>query len=167
MSILSCWGEVLNLAIDLLPFRIEVLPGHLAGLLLLEHLVHDRDNPVFKSAVVGVGHNQVTNAVQTFGAQVLPHGAEAPGGQVGVAQALDEVLLDAAGGGDDGGDVAVLDEVAQDAAQAGRDEVGGVAEEDGGPVARVRVAPGAHVVDDAHGLAHGRRLEAHRFIGGD
>ena len=51
--------------------------------------------------------------------------------EVGWAEALDEVLLDAAGGGDEAGDVFVLDEVQDDLAQAGGDEVGGVAEEDG------------------------------------
>ncbi len=52
--------------------------------------------------------------------------------EVGGAETFDEVFFDAAGRGDDGGDVFVFDEVAEDGAEAGGDEVGGVAEEDGG-----------------------------------
>jgi hypothetical protein len=47
------------------------------------------------------------------------------------SEALDEVLLDSASGGDEAGDVFVLDEEADDLAETGGDEVGGVAEEDG------------------------------------
>jgi hypothetical protein len=47
------------------------------------------------------------------------------------AEALYKVLLDAAGGGDEAVDELVLREEADDFAQAGGDEVGGVAEEEG------------------------------------
>jgi len=43
--------------------------------------------------------------------------------EVGGTEAFDEIFFDAAGCGDDGGDVLVFDEVAEDRAQAGRYEV--------------------------------------------
>lgn len=52
-------------------------------------------------------------------------------GEVGLSETFDEVFFDAAGGGDEAGDVFVFDEVEDDFAKAGGDEVGGVAEEDG------------------------------------
>lgn len=81
-----------------------------AGLLLLEHLVEDGDDPVLKGAIVGVGNDEVPDAVEALLAQVGARGAK--GRHVRVAEALDQVLLDAAGRGDDGRDVLVLNEVA-------------------------------------------------------
>ena len=119
----------------------ELVLGPAAGLLLLEHGVEDGHDPVLKGAVVLVGHDEVADAVEALEAEALAVGAE--GGHVGVAEALDKVLLDAAGGGDDGRDVLVLDQVAQDAAEARRDEVGGVAEEDCRLVVGLGVPPGS------------------------
>ena len=56
--------------------------------------------------------------------------------------------------------MAVLDEVAEGGAEAGRDEVGGVAEEEGRFGAGGGVAVGSHVVDDADGVSDGAGLEA-------
>lgn len=95
-----------------------------------EEGVEDGDDPVFEEAVVGVWDDEVADAVHAFLAQVGAVGGEAA--EVGGAETFDEVFFDAAGRGDDGGDVFVFDEVAEDGAEAGGDEVGGVAEEDGG-----------------------------------
>lgn len=156
----------------------ELGVGPARRLLLGEHRVEDRHHPVLEGAVVGVGHDEVADAVEALGAQGGAGGVE--GGEVGRPEAFDQVFFDAAGRGDDGRDVPVLDEVAEGAAEAGGDEVGGVAEEDGGFFVGGWVSPGAlggvsvwwggegrlwceadHVVDDADGLAHGRGLEAH------
>lgn len=50
--------------------------------------------------------------------------------EVGLPETFYEVFFDAAGGGDEAGDVFVFGEMEDDFAQAGGDEVGGVAEED-------------------------------------
>lgn len=152
-------GGPVQFPIDLLAVDVEVLASGLAGLLLFEHLVEDGHYPVLKLTIVGIGDDEVAYAVEALASQTGALELEAA--HEGRGQALDEVLLDATGGGDDGRDVAVLDEVAQGATQARRDEVGGVAEEDGGLVAGVGVGPGAHVVDDVDGARHGRGLEAH------
>ena len=78
--------------------------------LLGEHGVEDGDDPVFKGAVVAIGHDEVTDAVETPFAQAGAVGGK--GGQVGGCEALDQVLLDAAGRRYNGGHVAVLHEVA-------------------------------------------------------
>lgn len=96
---------------------VDLLIGTLAGLLLLQHFVEDGHDPVLKGAVVGVGDDQVTDAVEALAAEVGTGRAERA--DVGVAETLDEILLDAAGGCHDGRDVVVLDEPAEDAAQAG------------------------------------------------
>lgn len=121
------------------PAKLGVGPAR--RLLLGKHRVEDGHDPVLEGAVVGVGHDEVADAVEALGAQRGAGGAE--GGEVGRAEAFDEVFFDAAGGGDDGGDVPVLDEVAEGAAEAGGDEVGGVAEEDGGFFRGGWVSPGA------------------------
>lgn len=131
--------------------------GPLGGFLLGEHGVEDGDDPVFEGAVVAVRHHEVADAVHAPAAEVGAVGAE--GGEVGGREALDEVFLDAAGRRHDGGDVGVLDQVAQRGAEPGRDEVGGVAEEEGRLRARGRVAEPAHVVDDADGVGDGAGLE--------
>lgn len=133
--------------------------------LLGEHLVEDGDDPVFEGAVVVVWDDEVADAVEALGAEGGAGGGE--GGEVGRGEAFDEVFFDAAGGGDDGGDVFVLDEVAEGGAEAGGDEVGGVAEEDGGFGAGGGGAVGAHVVDDADGVGDRAGLEAHRRHVGD
>ena len=106
-----------------------------------EHGVQDRDYPVFEEAVVVVWDDEVADAVEALGAEGGARGGE--GADVGVCEAFDEVFFDAAGGGDDGGDVGVLGEVAEGAAEAGGDEVAGVAEEDGCWGVSFRIAPGA------------------------
>lgn len=121
------------------PAKLGVRPPR--RLLLGEHRVEDRHHPVLEGAVVGVGHDEIADAVEALGAQRGAGGVE--GGEVGRAEALDQVFFDAAGGGDDGRDVPVLDEVAEGAAEAGGDEVGGVAEEDCGFFGRGWVSPGA------------------------
>lgn len=88
-------------------------------LLLVQHGVQDGHDPVFEEAVVGVGHDEVADAVHALGAQGGAVGGE--GAEVGGREALDEVFLDAAGCRDDGGDVSVLSEVAEGFAQAGGD----------------------------------------------
>ena len=142
-----------------------VFGGLSGGFLLGEHGVEDGDDPVFEGAVVAVGHDEVADAVHALFAEGGAVGGE--GGEVGGREAFDQVFFDAAGRGDDGGDVAVLDEVAQGGAQAGRDEVGRVAEEEGRSGARFGVAEAAHVVDDAGGVGDGAGLEAHSAHVGD
>lgn len=51
-------------------------------------------------------------------------------GEVRLSQTFYEVFFDAAGGGDEAGNVFVFDEVEDDFAEAGGDEIGGIAEED-------------------------------------
>ncbi len=55
----------------------------------------------------------------------------------------------------------MLDEVAEGGAEAGGDEVGGVAEEDGRFRSRFWISESAHVVDDADGVGDSAGLEAH------
>lgn len=133
--------------------------GSLGGFLLREHGVEDGHDPVFEGAVVAVGHHEVADAIQALFPKGSAIGAE--GGEVGGREALDQVLFDATGRGDNGGDVAVLDEVADGGAEARGDEVGGVAEEDGRLGAGVRVAEFAHAVDDTNGRGDSAGLEAH------
>lgn len=128
------------------------------GFLLGEHGVEDGDDPVLEGAVIAVRHDEVADAVHAPGAE--GGAVRREGGEVGGREALDQVLLDAAGRGHDDGDVPVLDEVAERGAQARRDEVGRVAEEDGRLGARLRVPVAPHVVDDADGVGDGAGLEA-------
>jgi hypothetical protein len=121
------------------PVNPLLLIQRLALLLLVEHLVQDRNHPVLKLAVVGVGNHEVADAVESLLAELGAGGVE--GRQIGVAQALNEIFLDAARRRDDGGDVLVLDEPAEDGAEAAGDEVGGVTEEDGCPDACFGVPP--------------------------
>lgn len=99
-----------------------------AALLLLERVVQQRHDPILEFAVVLIGHEQVADAVQTALAQV--GAVEAEGTDAGGTQTLDEILLDAARGGDDDVDAAVAYQEVERLAQAGGDHVGGVAEED-------------------------------------
>lgn len=55
---------------------VDLVLGSLAGFLLLEHFVENRDNPVFESAVVGVGDDQVADAVQALFAQIGADGTK-------------------------------------------------------------------------------------------
>ena len=135
------------------------------GFLLREHGVKDRDDPVFKGAIITVGHNQVADAVHALFPQVGAVGAE--GGEIGGGEAFDQVFFDAASGRDNSGDVAVLDKVAEGGAEARGDEIGGVAEEDGRFGAGLWVPETAHIVDDADGVGDGTGLETHVCHVGD
>ena len=129
------------------------------GFLLREHGVEDRDDPVFKGAVVAVGHDKVADAVHAFFPQFGAVGAE--GGEIGGGETFDQVFFDAASRRDNGGDVAVLDEIAEGGAEARGNEVGGVAEEDGRFGAGLWVLEAAHIVDDADGVGDGTGLKPH------
>lgn len=81
--------------------------GKFGFFLLREHGVEDGDDPVFKGAVVTVGHDEVADSVHALRTQGGAVGVE--GGEVGWSKTFDQVFFDAAGGGYDGGDVPVLD----------------------------------------------------------
>ena len=135
------------LVVDLLAQAVDDLgrgPLHrllvvLGRLLLLEHLVQDGDDPVLEGAVVGIGHDQVADPVESLAAETGAVGAEGP--HVRVAEAFYKVLLDAAGGRDDARDVLVLHEPPENAPQPRGDEVRRVAEEDGGLVTSLGIPP--------------------------
>lgn len=134
--------DLLAQAVDHLAWRpVHRLVRLLALLLLGQHGVEDGQHPVLEGAVVVVGHDEVADAVQALCTQAGAGRGELA--QVGRAQTLDEVLLDAAGRGDDGGDMLVLYQVAQRLAQARGDQVGRVAQEQGGAVACFGIPPRA------------------------
>lgn len=81
--------------------------GIFRGFLLFEHFVEDGEQPVFEGAVIAVGDDEVADTVHALAAEGDAGCGE--GAEVGWGEALDEILLDAAGGGDDCGDVFVLD----------------------------------------------------------
>ena len=108
------------------------------GLLLVQHAVQDGQQPVLECTVIVIGHKQVADAVEAAGPQIGPDCCERS--QVRRGQTLDQVLFDPARRGDDGGDVTVLDEEPQGLPQARGDEVGGVAQEDGGAGTGGRIA---------------------------
>ena len=95
--------------------------------LFLEHLVQDGNHPVLELAVVVVRHDEVTYAIHAAPPQVRAVKVEI--GEVRLAEALDEVLFDAASGGHERADVLMLHEVQDDLAQARGNEVRGVAQE--------------------------------------
>jgi hypothetical protein len=98
----------------------------------VHHLIEEGHDPVLKLAIVVVRDEQVSDPVQPPPPQSCAVVVElAPGSEEGRTETLDQVFLDAACGGDEARDVVVLDEEADHFAQAGRDEVGRVAEEDG------------------------------------
>ena len=83
---------------------------HLASrLLLLEHLVQDRDQPVLELAVVVVGDDEVADAVHASATEICA--IEIKVGEVGLSQAFDKVLFNAASRSDEGSDMLVLDKV--------------------------------------------------------
>lgn len=98
------------------------------GLLLCKHRVQYGCQPVLEFAVVVVRHDEVANPIHAASAQVCA--VEGEISEIGFAEAFDEVLLDAAGGGDEARDVLVLHEVQNDFAKARGYEIRGVAEED-------------------------------------
>ena len=86
------------------------------GLLLCKHRVQYGCQPVLEFAVVIVRHDEVSNTVHAASAQVCA--VEGEISEIGFAETFDEVLLDAAGGGDEARDVLVLHEVQNDFAKA-------------------------------------------------
>jgi len=199
--------------------------------LLVDHLVEERHEPLLKLAVVFIGHQQVSDAVEALVPGAERHlcttpqlhkkamqgaiaGADHParntaswrdvdgsahlqtqrlavqleaagdsrvqrvaGPEVCRGKALDNVLLDPAGRGDNGVDHLVLAQIANGLAHAARRHVAGVPQEDRGldlfPHLRVlellvlvlchrlvRQAPRAHLVDFLHRHAEVARLEA-------
>ena len=84
--------------------------GEAGGFLLGEHGVEDWEDPVFKGAVVGVGHDEVADSVEALFAQGGAVGGE--GGEVCRGETFDQVFFDAACCRDYGRYVFVLDEVA-------------------------------------------------------
>lgn len=101
----------------------------LGTLLLLDHLVKDGHDPVLKRTVVRVGNQEVADTVETLLAETGT--VEVELAKNGGAKALDKVLLDTASGGHKGVDELVLGKEEDDLAEAGRDEVRGVAKEEG------------------------------------
>lgn len=102
------------------------------ALLFVHHLIEDGHDPVFKLAVVVVRDEEVADAVQAPPAESCAVVVEfAVRGEERRTEALDQVFLDPTCGGDETVDVVVLDEEADHFAESGRDEVRGVAEEDG------------------------------------
>mmetsp|Transcript_37464 Transcript_37464/g.83373 ORF Transcript_37464/g.83373 Transcript_37464/m.83373 type:complete len:278 (-) Transcript_37464:453-1286(-) len=106
------------------PVRNAVLAAHLAAqavdhlggcpvdavlLLLPVHVLQNGHDPLLKPAVVGVGDHHVADAVEALLAQILALEVEVP--NVGVPQALDEVLLHPPGSGHDDVNHLVLDQV--------------------------------------------------------
>lgn len=112
----------------------------LGGLLFLQHLIQDGDQPIFKCTVVAVRDDEVADAVQSFGTQPSARGGK--GAHVGGSQAFNEIFLHSASRGDNGGDVTVADQVADGVSKPGGDEVGGVSEKDGGLLAGLRMTVG-------------------------
>ncbi len=88
----------------------EVRPDPAPGL-FLKHFIKDGYNPVLKLAVVGVGDDEISYTIHTARSQTGPGGGELS--KVGVSETFDEVFFDSAGGGDDGGDVVMLNEIAK------------------------------------------------------
>ena len=86
------------------------------------------DNPVLELAVVVVWNQQVSDAIHALLPQLGAVQIEV--GEIGFPKTLDKVFFDAARRGHDCRDMLVLDEVEDDFAEAGGDEVGGVAKED-------------------------------------
>ena len=86
---------------------VDLVVGALASLLLLQHLVKDGNNPVLKGAIVVIRNHEISYSVETFLAQIRAVSTKRC--KIGIAEALDEVLLDAACGGDDRVDVLVFD----------------------------------------------------------
>lgn len=124
---------------DLAWCPVERLVCLLAGFLLFQHRVQNGHHPVLERAVVAVRDNQIADAIHALCAQTRARRGE--GTEVGRRKALDEVLLDAARRGDNGGDMPVLDKVPQCLAQARGDEIRRVAQKHRGAVARLWVAP--------------------------
>ncbi len=133
------FAVILVMVVDAI-YGLAIGGGGGGAFLLVQHAVEDGYDPVLKGAVVAVGHVQVADAVDAALAQRGARMAR-EGAQVRRRQALDQILLDAAGCRHDGRHVPMLHEVAKRLAQARRDEVRCVAEEDGCALIRRRISP--------------------------
>ncbi len=96
--------------------------------LLFPHLVQYRHDPVFEFAVIVVGHDQVAYPIEASLSQTGTVCGKIA--EVGWAEAFDKVFLDATRCGDQRIHMLVLHQIPDHVAQAGRDEIRGVAEED-------------------------------------
>mmetsp|Transcript_7044 Transcript_7044/g.14144 ORF Transcript_7044/g.14144 Transcript_7044/m.14144 type:complete len:398 (+) Transcript_7044:309-1502(+) len=175
-------GPVVNRlrVVDLLTKAVDHLargPGDTLLKLLLVHFVKDRGKPLLKLNIVVVGDKQVANAVETLLAECLA--LEIEGTEVGRGEALDKVFLDTAGGGYNHINHLVLHEETQNLADARRDKVGCVGEENGalgvGTLLRVgngvslaqrlvTETPAEHLVDLLHSKAKVGALESNPFV---
>lgn len=96
-------------------------------LLLFEHLIQDRHNPILKLTVVFVGNKEVPDPIHPLLPQLRAVEVEIP--KVRGSKTLDEILFDAACGRDDRFDMSVFDEMADGFTEAGGDEIRRVSEE--------------------------------------
>ena len=81
-----------------------------AGLLLFgKHLVQYGHEPIFEFAVVVVGDDEVADAIHASATEICA--IEIKVGEVGLSQAFDKVLFNAASRSDEGSDMLVLDKV--------------------------------------------------------
>lgn len=130
------------LVVDLLAEAVDHGGGSPAGAvghLLVGHGVQDGVHPVFKEAVILVGHNEVAEPVDALSAQLSAVQLEVA--HVSGSQALDKVLLNAASSGHNRLHQIVLHKELDGLSHAGGDQVAGVRQEDGafGVLAILRV----------------------------
>jgi hypothetical protein len=85
-------------------------------LLLCKHCIQYWGQPVFEFAVVIVWHNEATNMIHVASPQVSTIKIEVS--EIHASKALDEVLIDATGSGNDVRDMLVLHEVQNNFAKA-------------------------------------------------
>jgi hypothetical protein len=107
------------LVINLLPQSADERawwPDLAACLLLRKHRIQYWGQPVFEFAVVIVWHDEATDTIHVASPQVSAVKIEVS--EIHASKALDEVLLDAAGSGNDARDVLVLHEVQNNFAKA-------------------------------------------------
>ena len=109
--------------------------------LLLKHVIEDRHDPVFEVAVVVVGNNEVSSAVQALQTEVTAVQIELA--DVELAHAFDEVLLDSSARCDNHIHQMVLHQVVNDLSHTAAHHVAGVRKEDRAllVLSEFRVAP--------------------------
>lgn len=81
-----------------------------------QRLIEDGVNPVLEFAVVVIGDNKVSNAIEATFSELGSVKGEAC--NPGISEAFNKVLLDTSSGGDNGIDHFVLDEVTNGFAHA-------------------------------------------------
>lgn len=100
------------------------------SLLLLDHIVQDRYDPVFEFAIIVVRHEQVADPVETSAAQICAVQVELSSRRnISRSQAFDQIFFDPTSGRDQAIDVFVLDQEANDLSKAGGNQIRRVAEE--------------------------------------